>query len=227
MSNALEEIAYHNLCAHEGEHGYGKPEGTYSLLCQFLSCSKDVYDRCREEYAYHHGRQGYHGGPEDGQAQYSPHTMVLACSPVVSHDGLHPLYQTENDGHKDEHHAIDYAISSNGHVTSEVQQSAVEQEYHQAGTGIHQEGTHAYGETLAYDIGFQPVNASAEVQQLCGTAEQICLDAESYHLGQDGGPCCPLYTPLEFENEDGVKYHVGSNGYERAVHGQLRMSRAA
>ena len=88
--------------------------------------------------------------------------MVLACSPVVAHDRLHALYQSKYNGDEEEYHAVDNAVGTYGHIASVVQQTAVDHQHHQAGTGVHQERTHAYHEDVLEYVEFRSPGMATE-----------------------------------------------------------------
>ena len=224
MTDALEEVAYHYLCTNQWEHGNDDPTGVGGYAGQFLSCSEDGDNIFGNQFAYQCGKAGNAGRYTNGIAQYTPDTVVLVRSPVVSRNGLHTLYQTYHGGDKQHKNSVYYTVGANGHVTSVIPQPVVDEQHHDAGAGVHQEGTQTYHYTLADNLEVGLVDASAQVQQFGRPAEQLQLYAKRYRLTDDGGPGCSGYSPMEDKDEQGIQKRIDDDRQERTAHGYGGMS---
>ena len=219
MTDALEEVAYHYLCTYQWEHRDDDPAGVGGYAGQFLSCPEDGDDVFGKQFANQGGKAGDAGRYTNGIAQHTPDAVVLVRSPVVSRNGLHTLYQTYHGGDKQHDNAVDDTVGANGHVTSVIPQPVVDEQHHDAGAGVHQEGTQTYNQTLADNVEVGLVDTSAQVQQFGGPAEQFQLYAKRYGLTDDGGPGSSGYSPMEDKDEQGVQKRIDDDGQERTAHG--------
>jgi hypothetical protein len=205
VSDTLEKVSDDHLCAYQRESCYNKVECPYSLLGQFRASTEDVNHWSWYQFTRQKSHKGNARRSDDAVSQYQEYSVILACSPVVSDDGLHALHQSEDDSGEKKDNAIDDTVGTDGHIASVFKQSVVADEYNQTGTAVHQEWTKTDSQTLADDIEPQTVDTMAQMQQFCWSIEEPELPTECDELGDNRCPGNAFYAPMEHEDEERVK----------------------
>ncbi len=80
----------------------------------------------------------------------------MLCTVVVSRNGLHSHSDTHYNHDKEHLDTVEDAECTDGHITSIIEQTVINENHDVAGTHIHDEGRHADGKNIGYDVLFQP-----------------------------------------------------------------------
>ena len=150
--------------------------------------------------------------------------MVVACTVVIAHNGLHSLADADN-GHADQGcESCVYPGSGHGIVATESQQAVVDNGIDEAAGQIDhgRGGADAYdGE---YDFCFQPETTAGEMQGAFLVNEVgEYVDCEDRH-GDHGSQCRTFYAKIENKYEKRIKNEVASGSYEHRCHGFDRIA---
>ena len=79
----------------------------------------------------------------------------MLCTVVVSRNGLHSHGDTHYNHDKEHLDTVEDTECTDGHITSIVEQTVVDENHDVAGAHIHNEGRHADGKNVGYDVLFQ------------------------------------------------------------------------
>ena len=110
------------------------------LMDEFGIRGESTCDELGDEDTREEGACGDDGGCIDGEAHYTAHSLELACTIVVSGNGLHTLIEAHHNHYEEEYHAVGYAVSSDGKVATVMLEALVYNDDHKAGAQVHQEG---------------------------------------------------------------------------------------
>ena len=174
MADALEEVADNHLRTYEGKHHdvdaeTARRHSQNLLRLSAVAVREEAGDQLGTEFANEEADGGYARCGKDGKAEGLPDAVILVGSPVVAHDGLHALVHAHHDHEEEEDDAIDDTVGSEGVVASVLAHALVDEEYHEAGAGIEQEGREADDQNLTHDLRGETVDAALQMNKFCGT----------------------------------------------------------
>ena len=139
-TNALEEVACHNLETHNGGEQTDNP---HTPACQFCECwvtGEEYHNVLREEHADDEVHNHDDGGKDDGFPQHLIHTVRLLGTKVETSNRLHALTDAQHHHDSQEGGTVHNTIGCNRQVPSMLCQSLVDENDHQTGTQLHGKG---------------------------------------------------------------------------------------
>ena len=88
-TNALEEIAYHNLRSHDGEHHHTDSHAAHGNVDELRIVGKDGDHGMRKQFADNEARSSDTCAGDDAEPQYLLHAVQLLGSEIIAHNRLH------------------------------------------------------------------------------------------------------------------------------------------
>ena len=158
-ADALEEVAHHNLKAHNGRHDHDDFHTRHSEVGQGRVVGEEGYGVVGQELAQDEGAAHDDGGEDDGLAQHLIHPLRLLCPKVETGDGLHALTDAHHHHDEEERDAVHDAIGCNGQVAPVLGQSLVDEDDHQTGTQLHTERRETNAENVLHNALPESVDA--------------------------------------------------------------------
>ena len=131
VTDALEEVSDDHLSTHSREGCHNEMEGANSFLCQLGTGSEDVNDGSRSKFASQAGQKRDACRSDNAVTKHTEDTVVLPCTPVITHNWLHSLHKSHHDGHEQKDHSVHDSVGSDGHIASIFEQSVVANQDHQ------------------------------------------------------------------------------------------------
>ena len=226
-ADALEEVARHNLEAHDGREQADDAHAPLGEFCQ-LGVGGEEHDGIFGEEDEDDEVDAHDdGGEDDGLLQHLVHAVGQLGAEVEAGDGLHALTDAQHDHDEEERDAVDDAVGRNRHVAAVTGQTLVDEDDHEAGAELHGEGRHADAEDALHDALPQSVDARMQMNHVTLVRQDRGHIDERHNLRQHRGDGRTLDAHAEAEDEERVEDSVDHHRRDRCRHRHMRMSRTA
>ena len=170
-SEALEEVGTYDLETDNGEGEVHQAHAMHRQPLEFGVVGEHRHCGSREEFEYQEAHGGHEGGPENAQPVYLLDSLAFACSEIVTGDGLHSLVDAHHDHEEEEGDPVDDAVGADSEVASIFAELLVDEHRNQTCRGIHEEGPQPYSERSTGNLGTEPEDALAEVDDILAGRE--------------------------------------------------------
>lgn len=229
FADILEEVARHDLETDDREDHQNGAQPLAGHLDQLGGVGVvRPYEKhghlAREELSHEESGGRGANGAEDGHAQRLQYACILFGPVVIAHDGLHALIQSGYDHHEEQDDTVHDAVGADIEVAAVLLKRLVDEDDHDRGADMQQEGGQSDGDDAADDLAPQAENTPLEVQETLPVREVVQRDGEGRHLGDDGRAGGAADPPAEPEDEERVEDAVHRNGRQHDEHSFLRVS---